>query len=146
MERQVERCGGLDVHRDTVAACVRIGGGPGQRTQQHVQTFRTTAGDLVVLRDWLAAQAVTHVAMERTGVYWKPVYYALESDFTCLLVNAAPIKQLPGRKTDVKDCAWIAKVPMRQIGLAVTHLRPLRRAARCPGAGNGEGSGVLVMS
>jgi transposase len=64
----------------------------------------------VVLRDWLAAQAVTHVARERTGVYWKPVYYALESDFTCLLVNAAHIKQLPGRKTDVKDCAWIAQL------------------------------------
>ena len=78
MERQVERCCGLDVHKDTVAACVRIGGGPGQRAQQHVQTFRTTAGDLVVLRDWLAAHAVTHVAMESTGVYWKPVYYALE--------------------------------------------------------------------
>jgi hypothetical protein len=73
MERQVERCCGLDVHRDTVAACGRIGGGPGQPTQQHVQTFRTTAGDLVVLRDWLAAHAVTHVAMESTGVYWKPV-------------------------------------------------------------------------
>ena len=106
MERQVERCCGLDVHKDTVAACVRIGGGSGQRAQQHVQTFRTTAGDLVVLRDWLAAHEVTHVAMESTGVYWKPVYYALESDFTCLLVDAAHIKQLPGRKTDVKDCAW----------------------------------------
>jgi transposase len=110
MERQVERCCGLDVHKDTVAACVRIGGGPGQRTQQHVQTFRTTTGDLVVLRDWLAAHAVTHVAMESTGVYWKPVYYALEGDFTCLLVNAAHIKQLPGRKTDVTDCAWIAQL------------------------------------
>jgi len=110
MERQVERCCGLDVHKDTVAAGVRIGGGSGQRPQQHVQTFRTTAGDLVVLRDWLAAHAVTHVAMESTGVYWKPVYYALESDFTCLLVNAAHIKQLPGRKTDVKDCAWIAQL------------------------------------
>src|SRR4029453_11220990 len=110
MERQVERCCGLDVHKDTVAACVRIGGGPGQRTEQHVQTFRTTTGDLVVLRDWLAAHEVTHVAMESTGVYWKPVYYALEGDFTCLLVNAAHIKQLPGRKTDVKDCAWIAQL------------------------------------
>ena len=110
MERQVERCCGLDVHKDTVAACVRIGGGSGQRAQQHVQTFRTTARDLVVLRDWLAAHEVTHVAMESTGVYWKPVYYALESDFTCLLVNAAHIKQLPGRKTDVKDCAWIAQL------------------------------------
>jgi transposase len=84
--------------------------GAAANAQQHVQTFRTTAGDLVVLRDWLAAHEVTHVAMESTGVYWKPVYYALESDFTCLLVNAAHIKQLPGRKTDVKDCAWIAQL------------------------------------
>jgi hypothetical protein len=75
------------VHNDTVAACVRIGGGLGQRTQQHVQTFRTTARDLVVLRDWLAAHEVTHAAMESRDVYWKPVYYALESDFTCLLVT-----------------------------------------------------------
>ena len=67
MERQVERCCALDVHKNIAAACVRIGGGPGQRTQQHVQTFRTTTGDLVVLRDWLAAHAVTHVAMAFPG-------------------------------------------------------------------------------
>lgn len=109
MERQLERCCGLDVHKETVAACVRIGGRAGRATQ-HVQTFRTTAGDLLVLRDWLAAHAVTHVAMESTGVYWKPVFYALESDFTCLLVNAAHIKQVPGRKTDVRDCVWIAQL------------------------------------
>ena len=81
MDRQLERCCGLDVHKDTIAACVRIGG-PSGRAAQHVQTFRTTTADLLVLRDWLAAQGVTHVAMESTGVYWKPVYYALESDFT----------------------------------------------------------------
>jgi transposase len=108
MDRQLERCCGLDVHKDTIAACVRIGG-PSGRAAQHVQTFRTTTADLLVLRDWLAAQGVTHVAMESTGVYWKPVYYALESDFTCLLVNAAHIKQVPGRKTDVHDCVWIAQ-------------------------------------
>jgi transposase len=73
-----------------------------------VQTFRTTAADLVILRDWLAAHGVTHVAMESTGVYWKPVFYVLESDFTCLRVNAAHIKQVPGRKTDVHDGVWIA--------------------------------------
>ena len=82
MDRQLERCCGLDVHKDTLAACVRIGG-PSGRAAQHVQTFRTTPADLLVLRDWLAAQGVTHVAMESTGVYWKPVYYALERDFTC---------------------------------------------------------------
>jgi transposase len=109
MDRQLEGCCGLDVHKDTIAACVRIGG-PSGRAAQHVQTFRTTTADLLVLRDWLAAQGVTHVAMESTGVYWKPVYYALESDFTCLLVNAAHIKQVPGRKTDVHDCVWIAQL------------------------------------
>jgi transposase len=109
MDRQLERCCGLDVHKETIAACVRIGGRSG-RAAQHVQTFRTTAADLVVLRDWLAAHGVTHVAMESTGVYWKPVFYALESDFTCLLVNAAHIKQVPGRKTDVQDCVWIAQL------------------------------------
>jgi transposase len=109
MDRQLERCCGLDVHKETIAACVRIGGRSGRATQ-HVQTFRTTAADLVVLRDWLAAHGVTHVAMESTGVYWKPVFYALESDFTCLLVNAAHIKQVPGRKTDVQDCVWIAQL------------------------------------
>jgi transposase len=109
MDRQLERCCGLDVHKDTIAACVRIGG-PSGRAAQHVQTFRTTTADLLVLRDWLAAQGVTPVAMESTGVYGKPVYYALESDFTCLLVNAAHIKQVPGRKTDVHDCVWIAQL------------------------------------
>jgi transposase len=109
MDRQLERCCGLDVHKETIAACVRIGDRRGRATQ-HVQTFRTTAADLVVLRDWLAAHGVTHVAMESTGVYWKPVFYALESDFTCLLVNAAHIKQVPGRKTDVLDCVWIAQL------------------------------------
>ena len=109
MDRQLERCCGLDVHKETIAACVRIGGRRGP-AEQHVQTFRTTAADLVVLRDWLAAHGVTHVAMESTGVYWKPVFYALESDFTCLLVNAAHIKQVPGRKTDIHDCVWIAQL------------------------------------
>jgi len=80
MERQLERCCGLDVHKETIAACVRIGGRSG-RAAQYVQTFRTTAAELVVLRDWLAAHGVTHVAMESTGVYWKPVYYVLEERF-----------------------------------------------------------------
>src|SRR5437870_10666391 len=123
MERQLERCGGLDVHKETVAACVRVGGRTGQ-AEQHVQTFGTTVGELLVLRDWLAAHGVTHVAMESTGVYWKPVFYALESDFTCLLVNAAHIKQVPGRKTDVKDCVWIAQ--LLEHGLLKASLVPPR--------------------
>jgi transposase len=109
MDRQLERCCGLDVHKETITACVRIVGRSGAATQ-HVQTFRTTAADLIVLRDWLAAHGVTQVAMESTGVYWKPVFYALESDFTCLLVNAMHIKRVPGRKTDVQDCVWIAQL------------------------------------
>lgn len=77
---------------------------------QHVQTFGTTAAALLTLRDWLEAHGVTHVAMESTGVYWKPVYYVLEDRFTCLVVNAAHLKHVPGRKTDVQDCVWIAQV------------------------------------
>jgi transposase len=109
MERLIERCSGLDVHRDTVAACVRVPGAHGQR-DQHVRTFGTTTAELLVLRDWLEAHGVTHVAMESTGVYWKPVFYVLEEAFICLLVNAAHIKQVPGRKTDVLDCIWIAQL------------------------------------
>jgi transposase len=108
MDQLIERCGGLDVHRDTVAACVRVPGPNGKR-QQEVRTFGTTAAELLALRDWLEAHGVTHVAMESTGVYWKPVFYVLEDAFTCLLVNATHIKQVPGRKTDVKDCVWIAQ-------------------------------------
>jgi transposase len=109
MEQLIERCCGLDVHRDTVAACVRVPGPSGRRAQT-VQTFGTTAANLLALRDWLEAQGVTHVAMESTGVYWRSVYYVFEEGFTCLLVNAAHLKHVPGRKTDVQDCAWIAQV------------------------------------
>jgi len=104
MERVIERCAGLDVHKKTVAACVRV------RGTQHVRTFGTTATELLVLRDWLFAHEVTHVAMESTGVYWKPIFYVLEDAFTCVLANAAQIAQVPGRKTDVKDCMWIAQL------------------------------------
>ena len=109
MERQIERGCGLDVHRDTVAACVRVPG-QGRPRDQHVRTFGTTAAALLQLRDWLGEHGVTHVAMESTGVYWKPVFYVLEDAVTCLLVNAAHIKQVPGRKTDVADCVWIAQL------------------------------------
>jgi len=80
MEQVIERSAGLDVHKATVAACVRV---PGSRRapQQEVRTFGTNAAELLALRDWLAENGVTHVAMEATGVYWEPVYYALEQDF-----------------------------------------------------------------
>jgi transposase len=109
MEQMVERCCGLDVHKKTVAACVRVPGQAGARAQ-HVRTFGTTAAELLTLRDWLEAHGVTQVAMESTGVYWKPIFYVLEEAFTCVLANAAHIAQVPGRKTDVKDCAWIAQL------------------------------------
>ncbi len=110
MECVTERPAGLDVRRDTVAACVRLPG-PRRRRAQHIMTFGTTAAELLALRDWLEAHGVTHVALESTGVYWKPVFYVLEDAFTCLLVNAADIKQVPGRKTDIQDCAGIAQLP-----------------------------------
>lgn len=109
MERVLERCCGLDVHKKTVAACIRIPGKKGQRHQE-VRTFGTTTRELLELRDWLEANGVTHVAMESTGIYWKPIFYVLEGAFTCLLANAAHIAQVPGRKTDVKDCVWIAQL------------------------------------
>ena len=91
MDPIVERGCGLDVHKASVAACVRTPG-PGGRRQKETRTFGTTTQELLALRDWLAARGVTHVAMEATGVYWKPVYYVLEDEFQLLLVNAAHIK------------------------------------------------------
>jgi transposase len=109
MERVIERGSGLDVHKKSIAACVRAPGANGQRGQE-VRTFGTTAGELLVLRDWLEAHGVTHVAMESTGVYWKPIFYVLEEVFTCVLVNPVHMAQVPGRKTDVQDCVWIAQL------------------------------------
>jgi transposase len=109
MDRIIERGAGLDVHQKTVAACVRMPA-PGGGWREELRTFDTTVAGLLALRDWLGGHGVTHVAMESTGVYWKPVYYLLEDAFTCLLVNAAHIKQVPGRKTDATDCAWIAQL------------------------------------
>jgi transposase len=110
MERLIERCCGLDVHKATVSACVRVTPRPGGEVKQEVRTFATTTAELLALREWLTERAVTHVAMEATGVYWKPVYYLLENDFELLLVNPAHFKQVPGRKTDVADCVWLAQL------------------------------------
>jgi transposase len=110
MERLIERCCGLDVHKATVSACVRVTQRPGGELKQEVRTFATTTPELLALREWLSEQRVTHVAMEATGVYWKPIYYVLEDGFELLLVNPAHFKQVPGRKTDVADCAWLAQL------------------------------------
>jgi len=101
---------GLDVHKKTVVACVRRLDGRG-RVSKQVKTFGTMTRDVLELGDWLSRHGVTHVAMESTGVYWKPVFHLLEGRFTeILLVNAQHIKNVPGRKTDVKDCEWIAQL------------------------------------
>jgi transposase len=102
-------CAGLDVHKDTVVACVRRADDAG-KARELVRTFGTTTGALLELTDWLAEQGACHVAMESTGVYWKPVWHLLEGRFELTLVNAQHIKQVPGRKADVKDCQWIAQL------------------------------------
>jgi transposase len=102
-------CAGLDVHKRTVVACVRRVGPDGQIHRQ-VRTFHTMTIGLILMSDWLAEQDVSHVAMESTGVYWKPVFHLLEGRFEVLLVNARHMKQVPGRKTDVKDAEWIAQL------------------------------------
>ena len=109
MEVIVERAAGLDVHKAQVTACVRVPGPGGGRTQQ-VAEYQTTVRGLVALRDWLQAHRVSQVAMEATGVYWKPVWAILEDEFDCLLVNARHVKQVPGRKTDVSDAAWLCQL------------------------------------
>jgi transposase len=105
----VERAGALDVHKAQVTACVRVPDARGVRSEE-VETFATTVAGLLVLADWLAAHGVTHVAMEATGVYWKPVWAVLEDRFECLLVNAHHVKQVPGRKTDVSDAQWLCRL------------------------------------
>jgi transposase len=107
MEAIVEKCCGLDVHQASVVACLLVGG-PLSKPRKEVRTFRTMTADLVSLREWLQAEGCTHVAMESTGIYWMPVYSILEGMFELVVGNATHIKQVPGRKTDVKDSEWIA--------------------------------------
>ncbi len=109
METVVERPGALDVHKEQVTACVRVPAGDGSRVQ-HVAEFPTTVAGLLTLSDWFSAFGVTQVVMEATGVYWKPVWAVLEDSFECLLVNARHVKQVPGRKTDVKDAEWLCQL------------------------------------
>ncbi len=107
MDVVYERCCGLDLHKRTVVACLILPG-VGGKPQKEIRTFGTMTADLLELADWLTSTGCTHVAMESTGVFWKPIYNLLEEQFTLLLVNAQHIKAVPGRKTDVKDCEWIA--------------------------------------
>ena len=107
MEVLHARCAGLDVHKDTVVAGVRLADGGLIRNE--VRSFGTSTPDLLALSAWLAEHGCTHIAMEATGVYWRPVWHVLsDGEFTLILANAAHVKNVPGRKTDVADALWLA--------------------------------------
>ena len=111
MEIVVDRVAGLDVHSESVVACVRSPGQRPGRRRQEVRTFGTVASQLAELAAWLAAERVDQAVMEATGVFWKPVWYALEEAVPdLLLVNATHVKKVPGRKTDLKDAEWLAQL------------------------------------
>jgi transposase len=107
MQVMHERCAGLDVHKKSVVAEVMISQ-PDGGVDKHIATFGTMTPDILALNDWLKSHRVTHVAMESTGVYWRPIYQLLEGQFTLLVANAQHIKRMPGRKTDVTDAEWLA--------------------------------------
>lgn len=109
MDRLIERCGALDIHKDSLTACVRVPDGDGGRRQE-VCAFPTTTAGLLALADWLRSFAVTVVGMESTGVYWRAVYFLLEDEFECWLLNARHLRNVPGRKTDVQDAEWICRL------------------------------------
>lgn len=110
IEAVLERCAGLDVHQETVVACV-LSGVLSEAPHKELHTFGTTTEELIDLAEWLVDSGCSHVAMESTGVYWKPIWNVLEAfDFELVLANAHHIKNLPGRKTDMKDAEWIAKL------------------------------------
>ena len=108
MEMLFERVAGLDVHKDTVVACVRVI--EGREVTEELAEWGTTTNELLGLRDWLEAHRVELIGMESTGVYWKPVFYVLEELCECWLLNARHLRNVPGRKTDLADAAWIAKL------------------------------------
>lgn len=109
MEAIIERCCGIDVHKKTIVACLMTGK-PHEKPQANIKTFSTMTCDLLACRDWLIAEGCTHVAMESTGVYWKPIFNILEDSMEVILANARNVKNVPGKKTDVKDCEWIAQL------------------------------------
>jgi transposase len=116
------RCAGLDVHKKTVVACLLLTAASGRLTKE-VRTFATTTAGLLTLREWLSSQGVTHVAMESTGIYWRPVFNLLEGHCEVILANAQHMKAVPGHKTDVKDSEWIADL-LRHGLLAASFIPP----------------------
>jgi len=109
MEVLYTRCCGLDVHKSTITACVRIQN-EGSKPSKILRRFGAMTGELRAMANWLVEEGVTHVAMESTGVYWKPVWNILEGQFTLVLANAQHVKNVPGRKTDTKDSEWLAEL------------------------------------
>ena len=107
MEAIIEKCCGIDVHKKNIVVCLAVGK-PDEKPRTTVKTFSTMTCDLLACKDWLVSEGCSHAAMESTGVYWKPVYNILEGSMEVILANARDIKNVPGRKTDVKDCEWIA--------------------------------------
>src|SRR5687767_1693570 len=135
MELLHERCAGLDVHLKTVVACARTQGEAS--ASYETRTFETTTAGLLALSEWLSAHQCTHVAMEATGVYWKPVWHVLEGDFELILANAQHIKNVPGRKTDVIDAQWIADLAAHGLirasfvpPVGIQHVRDLVRTRK----------------
>jgi len=109
MEVLHARCAGLDVHKKTVVACVRLA--CEGKVVTEARTFATTTQGLLALSDWLSENGCTHVAMEATGVYWKPVWHVLsDGEFELVLANASHVKNVPGRKTDISDATWLAEL------------------------------------
>lgn len=130
------RCCGIDVHKERLAACVRVQAG--RRAKVEVRLFGTTTSDLLSLGEWLVGEGCTHVAMESTSVYWKPVFNILEGQFEVILANARHIRAVPGRKTDVRDCEWIADLlahglvrPSFIPPAPIRELRDLTRYRKC---------------
>lgn len=129
MQVVYERCCGLDVHKRTVVACVLVTP-PDGHVQRDVRTFGTMTADVLALSDWLSARGISVLAMESTGVYWRPVYTLLEEGRTVLLVNPQHLQAVPGRTTDVKDSEWLADL-LRHGLLRSSSARASSRRSRC---------------
>lgn len=133
MEAIFERCCGIDVHKKTLTACIMIGK-DGKITKKEIRTYSTMTEDIEGLRDWLKSEGVTHVAMESTGIYWRPIYNILEEGFEILLANARHIKNVPGRKTDVADSEWLCRLMRNGLiqgsFIPPRHIRQLRDLTR----------------
>ena len=109
MEAIIERCCGIDVHKRNIVVCLAVGK-PHEKPKTTIRTFTTMTRDLLACRDWLVSESCTHAVVESTGVYWKPVFNILEDSMEVVLANARDVKNVPGRKTDVKDCEWLAQL------------------------------------